>query len=212
MMKMILALMFQGVIPMFLGLGGGQYNGQARANEAQNQQAVGAFGGQASTEGATLNPFFSQEMRATHSLDPNQQNELLTNAEAGSGGAFGAEEGMLNANAARTGNATTLSKDLGQAARDRAKVAAGASEGIAGQDIMGAKTLNQEGAKGLEGLYGTNVSGQLGAMKQADEGIKTEQATQGQNWLQQLDSIANFGKDVAGDITGGKAAGKALGF
>src|ERR1035437_9815432 len=192
--------------------GGGQYNGQARANEAQDQQAAGQFGGQSATEGATLNPFFSQEMRAKHSRDANQQNELLTNAEAGSGGACGGAEGVMNADAARTGNATTLTKSLDEMARDKAKVAAGASEGIAGQDIMGAKTLNQEGAKGLEGLYGTNVSGQLGAMKQADEGIKTEQATQGQNWLQQLDSIANFGKDVAGDITGGKAAGKALGF
>jgi hypothetical protein len=48
-------------------------------------------------------------------------------------------------------------------------------------------------------------------MKQADEGIKTEQATQGNNWLQQLDQIAKFGGDVAGDITGGAGAAKALG-
>ena len=182
--------------------GGGQYNGQARANEAQDQQAVGQFGGQSATEGATLNPFFSQEMRAKHSLDPNQQNELLTNAEAGSGGAFGGAEGVMNADAARTGNATTLTKSLDEMARDKAKVAAGASEGIAGQDIMGAKALNQEGAKGLEGLYGTNVSGQLGAMKQADEGIKTEQATQAPSFMSDLTQLAKGGMDVANLASG----------
>jgi hypothetical protein len=47
-------------------------------------------------------------------------------------------------------------------------------------------------------------------MKQADQGIQTEQATQGQNWLQQLDQIAKFGGDVAGDITGGVKASDAL--
>ncbi len=210
MMKMILALLFQGVVPMFLGLGGGQYNKQARANEAQDQTAIGQFSSNAANESAQLNPFFSQEMKTTHSLDPNQQNELLTHAEAGSGGAFGGAEGQINANAARTGNDTSLTKSLDEIARERAKVAAGASEGIAARDVEGAKALNQAGAQGMQGLYGTNVSGQLGAMKQADEGIKTEQATQGQNWLQQLDQIAKFGGDVASSITAGAGAAKAL--
>jgi hypothetical protein len=96
-------------------------------------------------------------------------------------------------------------------ARDKAKAAAGSSEGIAAQDVAGAKQENQAGAAGLQGLYGVNTNAQLGAMKQADEGIKTEQATQGNNWLQQLDQIAKFGGDVAGDITGGAGAAKALG-
>jgi hypothetical protein len=207
MMKMVLALLFQGVIPMFLGLGGGQYNGQARQLEGNDQQAIGQFGGQAANESATLNPFFSQEMRAKHGYDPTQTNELLTSAEGGSGGAFGGAEGVMDANAARTGNSTTLNKSLDEMARDKAKVSAGASEGIAAQDVQGAKQLNQQGAAGMQGLYGTNVNAQLGAMKQADEGIKTEQATQGANWLSQLDQMAKFGGDVEGDITGaGKIA------
>lgn len=210
MIKMILALLFQGVIPMFLGLGGGQYNGQARANEAQAQQAAGQFGGEASTEGATLNPFFAQEMRATHSLDPNQQNELLTHAEAGAGGAFGGAEGEMKANAARTGNATTLTKSLDEMARDKAKVAAGSSEGIAAQDVMGAQQLRQQGAQGMQGLYGTNTNAQLDAMKQSNTDVATEQATQGANWLSQLDQIAKFGSDVAGGVTGGAGAAKAI--
>lgn len=203
MMKMILTLLFQGVFPCFLGLGGGQYNAQARQNEAQASGLATGLGQQATAEGAQLNPFFTNEMTAKHGFDPNQTNEMLTAAESGSGGAFGGAEGALKANAARTGNATALSKDLGQLARDKGKAAAGTSEGIAAQDVMGAKDLNQRGAAGLQGLYGTNVSGQLGAMKQANEDVSTEQATQGGDWLSQLTRLSNFGGSIAKDFMGG---------
>ena len=210
MMKFILSLMLQGVIPMFLGLGNNQWNGTAKTNEGQAQGAVGSYGSAAAGEGSALNPFFTQEMNAQHSLDPNQQNELLTNAESGAGAATGAEQGALINNATRTGNATGVTKSLDEMARDKSKAAAGASEGIAAQDVMGAKQLNQQGAAGMQGLYGTNVGAQLGAMKQANSDVATEQATQGNNWLQQLGQVANFGKNVAGDITGGVAASDAL--
>jgi hypothetical protein len=95
----------------------------------------------------------------------------------------------MNANAARTGNATTLTKSLDEMARDRAKSAAGASEGIAGQDVMAAKQLNQQGAAGMQGLYGTNVSGQLGAMKQQNESIKEAAATEAPSLMSDLQSI-----------------------
>jgi hypothetical protein len=200
MMKMILALLFQGIFPTFLGLGGGQYNAQAKTNEAKASGLADTLGTSATKEGDQLNPFFSREMNATHLYDPNQTNELLTNAEAGSGGAFGGAEGEIKANAARTGNATTLTKSLDELARDKAKTAAGASEGIAAQDVMGAKQLNQQGAAGMQGLYGTNVSGQLGAMKQANEDVNTELATQPKDWASQLTSLANLGGSVAGAI------------
>ncbi len=91
-------------------------------------------------------------------------------------------------------------------ARERAKVAAGASEGIAAQDVAGTKALNQQGAQGMQGLYGTNVSGQLSAMGQTQNAIKGEEEATGPNWLSQLDQIAKFGGDVAGAVTGvGKA-------
>ena len=210
MMKAILALMFQGVFPMFLGLGGGQYLGQAKQAVAADQSAAGQFGTSAANEGAQLNPFFTQEMNAKHAYDPSQINELLTNAESGAGAATGAEQGALINNATRTGNATGVTKSLDEMARDKSKAAAGASEGIAAQDVMGAKQLNQEGAAGLQGLYGTNTNAQLNAMKQTDEGIKTEMQATGPNWLSQLDQIAKFGGDVAGGITSGAKANQAL--
>jgi hypothetical protein len=82
-------------------------------------------------------------------------------------------------------------------ARDKAKAAAGSSEGIAAQDVAGAKQENQAGAAGMQGLYGTNTGAQLAAMKQADEGIKTEQATQGNNWVTQLGQLKQGVGDAA---------------
>lgn len=206
MFKFLVAMLSVGVFPMFLGLGGGQYLGQAKSAYGNAASAEGNFANNAGEEGAQLNPFFSQEMKATHSLTPEQQDELLTHAEAGSGGAFGGAEGQINRNAARTGNDTTVTKSLDEMARERAKVAAGASEGIASQDVMGAKELNKEGASGMQGLYGTNVQGQLNAMGQTQNAIKGEEDATGPNWLSQLDQIAKVGNDVAGAVTGtGKA-------
>lgn len=208
MIKQILELMFQGVFPCLLGLGGGQFLGPAKQNELTAQQAVTGFGTQATSEGQQLNPFFANEMRATHSLTPEAANEMLTAAESGAGGAFGGAEGELKANAARTGNATTLAKTLDEMARNRGKVAAGASEGIAAQDVAGAQALRQAGAAGMQGLYGTNVGAQLGAMKQANEDVGTEIQAQGPNWAQQLDQLAKLGKDTAGAIGAFKGLGK----
>lgn len=179
-------------------LTGGPNVGVAKALLNASQQASGQYGSTASGEGAQLNPFYSQEMKATHSLSPEQANEMLTAAEAGSGGAFGGAEGQINRDAARTGNATSVTKSLDEMARDRAKVAAGSSEGIAAQDVAGAKQLNQEGAAGMQGLYGTNVGAQLGAMKQSGEDLKNLSAAQQQapGWLQGLKNVSSGITDV----------------
>ena len=201
MLKFIIELMFRGVFPCFIGLGGSQFSGAAANNTNQAQQAAGQYGSAASGEGAALNPFFSQEMKATHAYDPNQINEMLTAAEGGAGGAFGGAEGQINANAARTGNATSVTKSLDEMAREKAKTAAGASEGIAAQDVAGAKALNQEGAKGMEGLYGTNVGAQLGAMKQSDADVAQQQALN-PGWLKGAEGVVS----TLGNAAGGAAS------
>jgi hypothetical protein len=142
---------------------------KSQANQAGT--VAGQFGSQAGTEGAQLNPFFTQEMRAQHGLTPGQQNEMLTASEAGAGGALGGLGAGIQNNASRTGNATGVGKTLDEMARDRAKAAASSSEGIAAQDVGMAKQEQQQGAAGMAGLYGQNVQGQLGAMKQQGSDI-----------------------------------------
>jgi hypothetical protein len=196
MMKTIFALMFQGVFPCFIGLGGSKFAPLAAANTAAAQGAVGTYGTNAATEGAALNPFFTQEMNAQHSLNPNQTDEMLTAAESGAGAATGAEQGALINNATRTGNATGVTKSLDEMARDKAKAAAGASEGIAAQDVMGAKALNQQGAAGMQGLYGVNTGAQLNAMKQANADVQTQQELN-PGWLKGVEGIVNTAANAA---------------
>ena len=124
MISTILNMLLQGIFPSFFS------NPMLGAMKSQANQAgtvAGQFGSQAGTEGAQLNPFFTQEMRAQHGLTPGQQNEMLTASEAGAGGALGGLGAGIQNNAARTGNATGVGKTLDEMARDRAKSAAGAS-------------------------------------------------------------------------------------
>jgi len=189
----------QLLFPCFLGLGSGQYSGDAERALHQAQQVSGQLGSTASAEGAQLNPFLSQEMRAVHGLTPGQMGEELTAAEAGSGAAAGAAKGELLRNAARTGNATGVTKTLEEMSRNQGKTAAGASEGIAAQDVAGAKALNQAGAAGMEGLYGENLKGQLNAMGQQSTDIDTaiKAAQQGPSWLTGLGQVAGAIGDVS---------------
>ena len=196
MMKTIFALMFQGVIPCLVGLGGSKFAPLAAANTAAAQGAVGTYGQSAANEGANLNPLYNQEEHAQHLYDPTQGNEILTNAESGAGAATGAEQGALINNATRTGNATGVTKSLDEMARDKAKAAAGASEGIAAQDVMGAKALNQQGAAGMQGLYGVNTGAQLNAMKQANADVQTQQELN-PGWLKGVEGIVNTAANAA---------------
>jgi hypothetical protein len=201
--KFWLESFLQAISPRYIGLGANPTAGAFKNLANSDASTSGMYGGQAASEGGQLNPFFSQEMRAQHGYTPGQTGELLTAAEGGAGGAFGGAEGQMNANAARTGNSTTLTKSLDEMARDKAKVAAGASEGIAAQDVAGAKQLNQEGAAGMQGLYGTNVKGQLDSMGLQNEALKNEQSAIGPGFLQK--AIGDLGtlSNVAGTAMAG---------
>lgn len=162
---------------------------QAQNNAAQAGATAAGFGSEAGMESSDLNPFYAQEMKAQHLFEPGQINELLTAAGAGTGAAEGAIEGQANREAARTHNASGFTKALDEAARERAKTAAGVSEGVAAQDVTGAKQLNQEGAAGMQGLYGTNVGAQLKAMGQQNEDLNTAIEAGKSGWLQNMTGV-----------------------
>ena len=104
--------------------------------------------------------------------------------------------------AARTRNASGFTKSLDEAARDKDKALAGASAGIAGEDVMAAKQLNQQGAAGEAGLYGTDVGAQLKAMGQQNEDIGTAVQAGQTGWLQNMEGVLNTGANVAKSVSG----------
>jgi hypothetical protein len=178
----------------------------ASANATQAGADASQYGQTAANESAALTPFYTQEMKAKHAFDPTQINEMLTAAGAGTGAAMGAEEGTANLEAARTRNAGGFTKALDEAARDRMKTAAGVSEGVASEDVMGAKQLNQAGAQGLSGLYGTNVGAQLKAMGQQNEDLQTELAAGQSGWYQNMLQGMETSADVANSVANVMAA------
>jgi hypothetical protein len=170
---------------------------QSAAKSAASNAAgvAGTDQSAAAAEQSTLNPFFKREMSAEHLFDPGQENELLTAANAGAGGVAGAEKAGLMRNAANTHNASALTKSLDDVARDRMKSAAGASENIAAQDVMGAKQLNQQGAAGEAGLFNTNTDAALKAMGIQTNDINTQIEAGKSGWLQNLNStLGTLGK------------------
>jgi hypothetical protein len=194
----ILSMLFQGIFPTFFS------NPMLGAMQGQANQAgtvAGQFGSQAGTEGAQLNPFLSQEMKETHGLTPGQQNEMLTASEAGAGGALGGLGAGIQNNAARLGNQTGVGKTLDEMARDRAKAAASSSEGIAAQDVGMAKQANQQGAAGMQGLYGTNSANQLSAMKQQSGDISAA-ANMTASPFADLANVAGLGAKIGGAVAG----------
>jgi hypothetical protein len=169
----ILNLLFQGICVGFFA--NPMLGAMKQAGNQAGTTAAG-YGSEATGEEQQLNPFLHNEMEATHGLTAGQVNEELTAGNAGSGGALGTMGSMINSNAARTGNATGAGKTLDEMARDRGQAAAKTSEGVAAQDVGLAKQENQQGAAGMQGLYGTNVGAQLGAMKQQSSDISAAAA------------------------------------
>lgn len=182
---------------------------QGRAkSQADTEADLSTQKGQAAdTEHSELAPFFHSEMTAQHGFTPGQTNELLTSAEAGGGAAAGDEAAALNRQAARTRNASGFTKSLDEAARDRMKTAAGASEGIAAQDVMGAKALNQEGSAGLMGLFGNDADMQAKALGLENQSVENEINAGKTGWLQNMnDTIAA----LSGAAKGGSDAFKTM--
>ena len=172
-------------------------------NAASTAADVGAnLGSVAAGERGVLQPFYQREMSAEHMFDPSQINEMLTAAGAGTGATTGALESAMQRQAATTGNAAGATKGLQELARDRMKGAAGTSEGIAAQDVMGAKQLQQQGAAGMSGLYGENLKGQLGAMGQEANDITAGINASQHGWLQNAEGIAKTAAGIAAPFAG----------
>ena len=164
---------------------------EGEANAAANTAAdVGAnLGSVAAGERGVLQPFAQREMSAEHFFDPSQIGELLTHAGLGAGAESGKLESAMQRQAATTGNAAGATKGLQELARDRMKDASATSTGVAAQDVMGAKQLNQQGANLMSGLYGENLKGQLGAMGQEAGDINAGINASQHGWLQNTEGV-----------------------
>ncbi len=172
---------------------------QKGLRDTTSQTAANA-GGQADTEHGELAPFYHNEMTAEHLFDPNQTAELLTAGMAPTGAVLGDVQHQAELQGARTRNASGFTKSLQQAARDKMKTDAGISEGIAGQDILGAKQLNQAGAAGMSNLFGADTNKQLASLGLEEKAIEGQAEAGKSGWLQNLQSTVNSAANLIGAL------------
>jgi hypothetical protein len=170
--------------------------GQAKtaANTAAN--VAGSEESQANAAQGALTPFYRSEMSAQHGFDPGQTQELLNYAGAGVGGSGAAATGEAASEAARTRNTSGFSSALDQNARQRQQEMATVNAGVGAQDVMGAKALNQEGAQGEAGLYGTDTSAMLSAMGQVPADINAETQAGNSGWFENLTNGIGAGANL----------------
>jgi hypothetical protein len=187
----------------------------AQASSKQQAANAGAVAGQAQNQAtqdqSQLTPFYQKEMSAQHGFDPTQMGELTTAALGGAGAEAGAAKEDAALNAGRTGNTAALSSTLGDITRAGTKAGAGASEGIAAEDVAGAKQLNQQGAAGLAGQEGMDTSTMLSSMglqnQDTETQIKAGQSGWFQNLMQGIGAVTGIFKPGGGGGSGGGSGG-----
>ena len=139
--------------------------------------------------GANLTPFLTSELEHPQGYSQQDTSAMLAAGEGGAGGAMSGITGLANKEAATSRNAGGFQSALADAARQRMKAAAGASEGIAATNANLKLTQQQDAARGLQGMYGTDTSGMLGATGQEANDIKAEMDASKYGWLQQAQSL-----------------------
>lgn len=166
---------------------------QGQANQAQTTAAntAGQEGATAQNIQSSLLPYYKQEMNTQHGFSPTQQNEMLTYAEAGSGGATSGLDEAAKLEAARTGNTASLGGELRDISQNNQKTEANASEGIGAADVAAAKQLNQQGAQGEAGLYGADTTAMLNAMGIQTGDINAEVNAGNSGWFQNMTGFMN---------------------
>lgn len=171
--------------------------GVSQAQNAYNQayNTAGMLGSEAQGIGANLTPFLTQEMLHPQGYGQQGLSAMTAAAEGGAGGATAGLTGQAMQRAAASRNAGGYQAALDAAARQRTSAAAGASEGIAAQNANLQQEQQQQGARDLAGLYGTDTSGMLNAMGQESRDIEaeTEASKAGPGWLSTAEGLTGLG-------------------
>lgn len=172
------------------------------AADTSGSTAAG-YGSGAADISSVLTPFLTRELNNPGGFSQQDQTQMLSAAEGGAGGLAGGLATKANERAAATGNASGAGASLDDIAREREKAAAGASEGIATKNAETKIGQQEQAASGLKGLYGTDVSAQLGAMGVQNSNIGQEVNAGSHGWFQNMTNL------IAAINKGGRSPGAA---
>lgn len=139
--------------------------------------------------GSTLTPFLTQELEHPQGYSQQDESAMLSAGDAGAGGTTSAIQGQVARQAAQTHNGGAFNAVLDDAARQKAKAAAATSEGVAAADAGVKQNQQQDAARGLQGMYGTDTSGMLDASGQISRDVDAESQANSTGWLQNTTAI-----------------------
>jgi hypothetical protein len=176
----------------------GMRSGVGQASNAEGTAAsTGAtLGGEAQGIGSVITPFLTQEMQNPQGIGQTGLSAETASALGGAGGSASGLTGVANQRAAVSRNAGGFQAALDDASRNRDKAAAGASEGITANNENLKMQQQQDAARGLQGMYGTDTSGMLQSQGQEANDINAEANANKTGWLQ--NALA-----IGGMVTGG---------
>lgn len=168
-------------------------------------QMAGTFTGMGEAALGPATQAYERWLGSEHLYSPDQLNEMLTAAGAGTGGATGTFESKAGLTAARTGNTAGYQAGLDEMQRQRGQQLAKASEGIAAQDVTGAVQRQKEAAAGLGGIGEAELGDALKAMGIQTGDINAETAAGKSGWFQNLTglmgSLSGAGRAAGGGFT-----------
>jgi len=159
---------------------------QKSSSGAMNQaeQTAGKYGSTAQDISGNLTPQLQRWTVAPPGYGARGVARMETSAMQGAGAKTGAMQEAARLRAMRTGNAAALPALEAAEAQGGARGAGSTVEDILARNEM-LKSQQQMGAmKGLEGMYGSSMRGDIGAQGLVPEDIRANLAAGQQGWLQ----------------------------
>jgi hypothetical protein len=167
-------------------------------NAATTAGNVGAgYGAGAAGVNSQLLPFLTRELNNPQGYTQQQQGAMLDAAEGGAGGSTAGLTTEANLASARDRNSGGFSGALDDAARQKDKALAGASEGIAAKSAGLQNEQQQAAAGGLAGMQSLDTNAQLKSMGLVPEDLNAQANLNKTNWASDLGELVGDASGIA---------------
>lgn len=171
------------------GVKAAQKAGQGAATTAAGTAA--GYGSNAGQIGSSLVPYEEKQLTNPTGINPTDRNNMLVAGEQGAGGANAGIVGQAGLTAARTRNTGALSGVLDQASRNKTQQLSENALNVQNENTKVKLGQQDQAAKALGGLYGTDVNAQLKAQGLVPEDINAWMNAGRSGWLQDTEGVIN---------------------
>jgi hypothetical protein len=157
---------------------------------------------------SSLVPQLETEAANPQGFNPTQLATMNTAAQETAGGATAGATGRGALLAGRTRNAGTAAKAISDAARTGGQQLSTAEQGIQNENASLKEHERQAGLSGLQGIYGTDVSGANSALGQVAPLVNANTGVENASWnwlkpVEALGGLANAGASAYKTYSGG---------